>query len=355
MCIYKRFIFECKHVIWANRVKQCTIGEDYQQRDIVHDCMVKEGHPLLQDCERCVRLKKASKAFWNNIQECRDECTKVILSHPTGEGGGVDVKPMDGEITKNGEDTKNGGKPDAESHQGPETDSATEAHQGSQETKNQNSKPNSTEADQDSHETENQDSKPEVTTEAGQDSQEMDNEDSKPDATAKLDQDFQERDHQDGWIYSHNGRLQSCEREVERDTESPTLPDTKDIQPRTLAEKDDSAVVSPRASLQFRSCIPQQRKTDSRLPEPNVNTRNLGTPSDTKIQINQKPDTTPDKGKETGRITPTLPTLRGIPKPKLITVAVANFRPSPTSQQPVPTIQKPPVGKVMRLPQPIRR
>ncbi|CAH0049998.1 unnamed protein product [Clonostachys solani] len=294
MCTYKRFIFECKHVVWTGRVKQCTIGEDYQQRDIVHDCMIKEGHPLhsrrlLQDCERCVRLKKASDAFWVNIQECRDECTQVILSHPTNEGGKVDTKPMDEE------DMEYGGEHDAESHQ---------------------------------HST--------------------------PDSTTKVDQDSRETDNQDGWVYSLNGRLQTCGRDVERDIESLSLPDTENIEPQTLAEKDGSAVISFRVSEQFKSYIPQQQKTDSRLPEALPNMRNLGIPSDTKIQINQKSNTASDKDRETVRITSTLPTLRAIPKPKSMKVDVDNHHPGPTSRQSIPIARKPSVGKVMRLPQPTR-
>jgi hypothetical protein len=259
--------------------------------------MIKEGHPW-----HSLRLIQ-------NCQGCRAECSEVILSHPTDEDEKGDIKPIDGE------DMEHGGNHDAESHQ---------------------------------------DSEPDSTTKVDQNPQEADGQDPKPDSTTKVDQDSQETDNQDGWIYSLNGRLQSCAGEVERDTESSSLPDAENIEPQTLAEKDVSPVISSRASEPFRSCIPQQRKTNSRLPEALQNTENPGTPSETRTPISQKSDTASDKDRETARTTSALPILRAIPKPKPIDVAVDNHHSSHTPRLSIPIARKSSVGKVLRLPQPTR-
>ncbi|CAG9970671.1 unnamed protein product [Clonostachys byssicola] len=333
MCIYKRVFFKCNHAAWTGRVKQCTVGEDYQQRGIAHECMIKEGHPwhswrLFKDCERC-RLKKACEAFLANIRGYHEECSKVILSHPTNEGEKCAIKPMDGE------DMEHEGNHDAESHQ--------------------DSKPNSTtEVDQGSRETDNLDSEPDSATKVDHNTGETDSQDSEPDSTTQVDQDSRETDKQDGWIYSLNGRLQSYGKEVERDTESPSLPDTEKIEPRTLAEKDGSAVIPSHPLEPFRSCIPQQRKTDSQLPEALPKTKIPGTPSDTKIPISQKSNTASDKDRETARTTSALPILRAIPKPKPIDVAVDSHHSSPTPRLSIPIARKSSIAKVVRLPQPTR-
>ncbi|KAK7226668.1 hypothetical protein V2G26_014671 [Clonostachys chloroleuca] len=317
MCTYKQLLFECKHVVWAGCVKRCSISENYQQGRIVHKCMIKEGHPwhslrLLQDC-----------------QGCREKCSKVVSSHPTDGDEKGDIKPIDGEDMEHGENH------DAESHQDYEPDSTTKVGQ-------------------DPQETDGQDPEPDSTTKVDQDSQETDNQDSEPDSTTKVDQESRETDDQDGWIYSLNGRLQSCRREVEIDTESSSLPDIENTEPQTLAEKDVSPVISARASKPFRSCIPQQRKTNSRLPEALPGLKNPGTPSDTKIQIKQKSDTASDKDRETARTTSALPILRAIPKPKPIDVAADSHHLSSTPRLSIPIARKSSVGKVLRLPQPTR-
>ncbi|CAH0028617.1 unnamed protein product [Clonostachys rhizophaga] len=264
-----------------------------------------------------------------DCQGCREKCAKVILSHLTDEGGKVDIKPMDGEDMEHGE------KHDAESHQNSDPDPTAKVDQGSQEM-------------------ENQDSEPDSTTKVDQNPQETDGQDSEPDSTTKVDQNSRETDSQDGWIYSLNGRLQSYGREVERDTQSPSLPYTENIEPQTLAEKDGSADMPSPAPERSRSCIPQQRKTNSRLPEALPNTENPGTPSDTRTLISQKSDTASDKDRKTARTTSALPILRAIPKPKPIDVAVDNHHSSPTLRLSIPIARKSSVGKVLRLPQPTR-
>ena len=81
MCTYARTMFDCNHVVWARRVKVCTIAEDFQQGILPQDCAFKKPHglkstKLARRCDKCIRLDERLSVARRKLDESREEFGK---------------------------------------------------------------------------------------------------------------------------------------------------------------------------------------------------------------------------------------------------------------------------------------
>jgi len=61
MCVYKRVIFNCKHVALCEEVARCTRGQAYDKGRIANDCTQIMSHGLYnlkveEPCKKCEKL-----------------------------------------------------------------------------------------------------------------------------------------------------------------------------------------------------------------------------------------------------------------------------------------------------------